>query len=105
MKENYEFIKTKVAFKCHPNGRTPGTFTDYDSLDDKIDGLYYYMQFIKFGFGRASRDASRLIHNGQLSRDEGLKLAGKFLKTSFQASISTRFWISRTWTSLNLQKL
>ncbi len=78
VKENYEFIKTKVAFKCHPNGRTPGTFTDYDSLDDKIDGLYYYMQFIKFGFGRASRDASRLIHNGQLSRDEGLKLAGKF---------------------------
>ena len=31
------------------------------SLDDKIDNLYYYMQFIKFGFGRAVRDASRLI--------------------------------------------
>ena len=23
-----------------------GTFTNFDSLDDKIDDLYYYMQFI-----------------------------------------------------------
>ena len=26
-----------------------GTFQKYDSLDDYIDPLYYYMQFIKFG--------------------------------------------------------
>ena len=32
------------------------TFTDFDSLDDKIDCLYYYMQYIKFGFGRATRE-------------------------------------------------
>ena len=36
------------------------------------------MQFIKFGFGRASRDASRLIHNGQLSRLEALEIASKY---------------------------
>ena len=45
-------------------------FKKYDSLDDYIDPLYYYMQFIKFGFGRALRDASRLIRNNHLERDK-----------------------------------
>ena len=55
-------------FKTNPNKRTKGTFTDFDSLDDKIDNLYYYMQHIKFGFGRATRDACRMIQNDQMSR-------------------------------------
>ncbi|MFC1883618.1 N-acetyl sugar amidotransferase [Thermodesulfobacteriota bacterium] len=78
MFENYNFIKNKIDFSKHPNGRTIGTFTDFDSLDDKMDPLYYYMQYIKFGFGRAVRDASRLIQNGHMSRDEGLSLALKY---------------------------
>ena len=68
MYENYIFIKDKIDFKTAPNGRTDGTFTNYDSLDDKIDTLYYYMQLIKFGFGRTIRDASRLIQNKHISR-------------------------------------
>ncbi|MBN2459959.1 N-acetyl sugar amidotransferase [Candidatus Woesearchaeota archaeon] len=78
MQNNYEFIKDKIDFKVHPKGRTPGTVTSYDSLDDKSDNLYYYMQFIKFGFGRAVRDVSRMIQNNQISREEGLELAKKY---------------------------
>jgi len=78
MKENYEFIRTKISFQTVNGGRTDGTFTDFDSLDDKIDNVYYYMQFIKFGFGRATRDASRLIQNGQITREEGLRLVRKY---------------------------
>jgi len=78
MFENYNFIKTKIDFRTNSKGRTDGTFTNYDSLDDKIDNLYYYMQFIKFGFGRAVRDASRLIQNKHLSREDGLALARKY---------------------------
>jgi N-acetyl sugar amidotransferase len=78
MYENYQFIKNKIDFKTNAKGRTDCTFTNYDSLDDKIDNLYYYMQFIKFGFGRAVRDASRLIQNGHLSRKDGLMLARKY---------------------------
>ena len=55
-----------------------GTFTNFDSLDDKIDDLYYYMQYIKFGFGRASRDASRFIQNGEMSREDALELIKKY---------------------------
>jgi hypothetical protein len=78
MMNNYNFIKTKINFHTHPKGRTPGTFTDFDSLDDKSDNLYYYMQYIKFGFGRAIRDASRMIQNNQMTREEGLELARKY---------------------------
>lgn len=78
MQNNYNFIKTKIDFKTHPSGRTPGTVTDYDSVDDKSDNLYYYMQYIKFGFGRAIRDLSRMIQNNQITREEALKLAKKY---------------------------
>ena len=38
------------------------------------DDLYYYFQYVKFGFGRTVRDASRFIQNGHLTREEGLDL-------------------------------
>jgi N-acetyl sugar amidotransferase len=75
MLENYEFVRSKIDFATHPAGRTPGTFTDFDSLDDKSDDLYYYLQYIKFGFGRAIRDACRMIQNNQMTRPQGLQLA------------------------------
>lgn len=78
MLENYNYIKTKIYFKTHPQGRTPGTFTDFDSLDDKSDNLYYYMQYIKFGFGRCLRDACRMIQNKQMTRREALDLTKKY---------------------------
>ncbi len=79
MLENYEYVKEKMpSFKTNPNGRTEGTFTDFDSLDDKIDNLYYYMQYIKFGFGRATRDSCRMIQNNQMTRDKAIELARKY---------------------------
>jgi N-acetyl sugar amidotransferase len=75
MFENYNYIKNKFNFVTHPRGRTSGTFTNFDSLDDKIDPLYYYMQFIKFGFGRTVRDGSRLIQNGHMTRTKALEYA------------------------------
>ena len=59
--QNFNFISSKMNFLCHKDGRTPGTFTNYDSLDDHVDQVYYYFQLLKFGFGKAVRDASRLI--------------------------------------------
>lgn len=78
MFENYNFIKTKINFQVCKKGRTNGTFTNFDSLDDKIDNLYYYLQYIKFGFGRCVRDTSRLIQNGHMSREEALILSRKY---------------------------
>jgi len=76
--ENYLYIKDKIDFHVNPESRTVGTYTNFDSLDDKMDPLYYYMQFIKFGFGRAVRDASRMVQNKQMTREKALELAKKY---------------------------
>jgi len=77
--ENFKYVKKMLPnFMTNPNGREVGTFTNFDSLDDKIDNLQYYMQYIKFGFGRASRDACRQIQNGQMDRETAIKLARKY---------------------------
>jgi N-acetyl sugar amidotransferase len=75
---NIEYIDSKMEFKRNPTGRTNGTFTDFDSLDDDMDDLYYYMQYIKFGFGRCLRDVARQIQHKRLTREEGLSLIRKY---------------------------
>jgi N-acetyl sugar amidotransferase len=78
MYENYLYLKDRIDFQIAPGGRTDGTFTGFDSLDDKIDTLFYYLQYVKFGFGRAARDASRMIQNGHLTRAEGLDYVRRY---------------------------
>ena len=76
--ENYELVQSAMDFRVAKRGRTDGTFTNFDSLDDTIDDIYYYLQFIKFGFGRSTRDASRQIYRGRMSREEALDMIRKY---------------------------
>ena len=78
MLENYHFVREKLPKFKTLKERTNGTFTNFDSLDDKIDNIYYFMQFIKFGFGRATRDACRMIQNNQMTRKEAVEMAKKY---------------------------
>ena len=36
------------------------------------------MQYIKFGFGRSLRDASRMLQNNHLSRSEAINFVTKY---------------------------
>ena len=49
------------------------------------------MQFIKFGFGRATRDACRLIQNNQMTRSKAIEMAknydSEFPKMYFEEAI------------------
>ena len=54
--------------------RTQGTYSKYNSIDDKIDDLHYYTTFIKFGLGRATYDASQELLNDHLQIYEAKKL-------------------------------
>lgn len=72
--KNLEIVENSVEFKRNNRGRTYGTFTDFDSLDDLIDDLYYYMQYIKFGFGRCLRDCARQIQRGRMDRSNAYEL-------------------------------
>lgn len=76
--DNYRYVSQTIDFQSHPDGRTPGTVTNYDSLDDYMDDLYYYLQYIKFGFGRAIRDLSRQIQKGEISRQDAIELAREY---------------------------
>jgi len=76
---NAEFCKERLGFEhAHERNRSDGSFEGFDSIDDKIDDLDYYMMYIKFGFGRATRMASRLIQRGHMTRKEGLKLVKEY---------------------------
>lgn len=72
--ENYKYVSEKFPFEGNRRGRTYGTFNDYDSVDDVMDDLYYFMQYIKFGFGRCLRDCARMIQRGHMTRDEAAEL-------------------------------
>lgn len=75
--EVYYYASENTGFKARPF-RTQGTYSKYNSIDDKIDDLHYYTTFIKFGIGRATYDASQEIRNKHILRDEGLALVKRF---------------------------
>lgn len=73
----YYYAVEHGGFQSSPE-RTPGTYSKYNSIDDRIDDLHYYTTGIKFGIGRASYDAAQEIRSGDITRDEGVALAKKF---------------------------
>ena len=85
----YYYAVENGGFVASPE-RTPGTYSKYNSIDDKIDDLHYYTTGIKFGIGRASYDAAQEIRSGDIDRDEGVALV-KDLITNFQKDLSMNF--------------
>jgi N-acetyl sugar amidotransferase len=86
--QNYQLCREKMGFErvVHRNpysdpyghGKSDGSFEGFDSIDDKIDDLDYFMMHVKFGFGRSTRMASRLIQGGYLTREQGLGRARRY---------------------------
>ena len=75
--EAYYFAVDKTNFQPRPF-RTEGTYSKYNSIDDKLDDLHYYTTFIKFGIGRATYEASQELRNDHLTIEEGKKLIKKY---------------------------
>jgi N-acetyl sugar amidotransferase len=75
--EVYYYAVEHTGFKARPF-RTQGTYSKYNSIDDKIDDLHYYTTHVKFGIGRATYDASQEIRNNHITREEGVALVKKF---------------------------
>lgn len=73
----YYYASKHGGFEASPE-RTPGTYSKYNSIDDRIDDLHYYTTFIKFGIGRATYDAAQEIRNGEITREEGVALVRRF---------------------------
>lgn len=75
--EAYYYAVENTGFQARPF-RTEGTYSKYNSIDDKIDDLHYFTTRVKFGLGRASYDASQEIRNKHLTREEGIALVRQF---------------------------
>ncbi|WP_333887947.1 N-acetyl sugar amidotransferase [Sphingobacterium siyangense] len=75
--EVYYYAVENTGFKARPF-RTQGTYSKYNSIDDKIDDLHYYTTHIKFGIGRTTYDASQEIRNKHLTREDGVALVKRF---------------------------
>lgn len=73
----YYYAVENGGFQAAPE-RTAGTYSTYNSIDDKIDDFHYYTTYIKFGIGRASYDAAQEIRSGDLMREEGVALVNKY---------------------------
>lgn len=73
----YYFAVENGGFEASPE-RTPGTYSKYNSIDDKIDDLHYYTTHVKFGIGRTSYDAAQEIRSGDIEREEGVALVRRY---------------------------
>jgi len=75
--ECYYYSVEHGGFQASPE-RTPGTYSKYNSIDDRIDDFHYFTTNIKFGIGRATADAAQEIRNEEITREEGVALVRKF---------------------------
>jgi len=73
----YYYAQEHGRFEPSPE-RTPGTYSKYNSIDDRIDDFHYYTTFIKFGIGRATYDAAQEIRSGDIDHGEGVALVRRF---------------------------
>ena len=85
-------------------------------MDDKFDGMHYYMRYIKFELGRCVEDASHEIRDGHITRDEAIGLIKQFeeeyLKKYYKEFLvyldisEEHFWqVVDSWRSKHLWKI
>jgi len=75
--EAYYYAVENTGFEANPV-RTEGTYSKYNSLDDKVDGFFYWTRWIKFGVGRTMMDSAQEIRNHHITREEGLALMERY---------------------------
>ncbi len=75
--ECYYYAAENTGFKASPE-RSPGTYSKYTEIDDKIIPFHFYTTMIKYGIGRATYDACQEIRNDKITREEGVALVKKY---------------------------
>lgn len=75
--ECYYYSVENTSFEANPE-RTEGTYSKYNSIDDKTDGYHYWTTYIKFGLGRTTYDAAQEIRNHHIDREEAVALVRRY---------------------------
>jgi N-acetyl sugar amidotransferase len=54
------------------------TFNIYAKIDDHANDVHDYLKYLKFGYGRATDDASIEIRHGRMTREEGIEMVRQY---------------------------
>lgn len=54
------------------------TFNLYSKIEDHANDIHDYLKFLKFGYGRATDDASMEIRHGRMTREEGIAMVKQY---------------------------
>jgi len=58
--------------------RRDRTFNLYAKIEDHANDVHDYLKFLKFGYGRATDDASMEIRHGRMSREQGIEMVRQY---------------------------
>jgi N-acetyl sugar amidotransferase len=75
--QNYYYSVEHTNFMANTE-RTEGTYSKYNSIDDKTDPYHYWTTLVKFGIGRATYDASQEVRNQHIEREEAVALVHRY---------------------------
>lgn len=54
------------------------TFNLYGKIEDHANDVHDYLKYLKFGYGRATDDASMEIRHGRMTREEGIAMVQRY---------------------------
>lgn len=54
------------------------TFNLHSKIEDHANDVHDYLKYLKFGYGRATDDASMEIRHGRMTREQGLALVARY---------------------------
>ena len=54
------------------------SFNLYGKIEDHANDVHDYMKYLKFGYGRATDDASMEIRHGRMTREEGIAMVQRY---------------------------
>ena len=54
------------------------TFNLYAKIEDHANDVHDYLKYLKFGYGRATDDASMEIRHGRMTREEGISMVQRY---------------------------
>ena len=77
--ENWDPYRNYLVAKKHcglkeAESSNAGTFTNFSQNDQALYALHAYFMYLKFGFGRATQDASIEVRRGAMDRQQALNL-------------------------------
>ena len=58
--------------------RSPGSIENFSITDTYLVRLYYYLMYLKFGFGRVISECTNDIRRGAMTRDQAINICKKF---------------------------